>query len=150
MLHSQNKQQSGFGHAAQLDNPDLPLKSLLEAQALTASLVSAAQAEYDKWDESDVDTYAGGGICHLIADEMVRVLDCGGIDASSVSSSHEQHVYVACKLAGGVYSLDIRNSIYERGAAFTWSKIAGVRFDASCLDWYRVDPDPKGYAAYLD
>lgn len=150
MLHSQNTQQSGFGHAAQLDNPDLPLKPLLEAQALTASLVNAAQAEYDKWDESDVDTYAGGGICHLIADELVRILDTAGVEASSVSSTHEQHVFAACKLAEGVFALDIPCYIYERGAAFTWTKVAGVKFDSSCLVWYRVDADPDGYEAYLE
>jgi hypothetical protein len=126
------------------------LPTLSHAKTLTPQLLEAAQAEYDKWDESDEDTYAGGGICHFIAEELVRVLDASGIEASSVSSMHEQHVYVACKLVEGVFTLDIPYSLYERGALFTWSKIQGVRFDVHSLVWTQVDSNPGMYEKYIE
>lgn len=150
MLVSENLPHPALSHLAQFASVAEHLKSLAHAQALSPLLLGAAQAEYDKWDESDEDTYAGGGICHLIAEEMVGVLDTAGIEASMVGSTHEQHVYVACKLATGVYTLDIPYSIYERGSMFTWWKIHGVKFDVSCLVWYRVDVDPEAYERYID
>jgi hypothetical protein len=126
------------------------LLTLREAKALAPALVQSAQACYDEWDESDVDTYAGGGICHLIADGLVDVLQAAGIDAQTTCSSFEQHVYVICQLAEGVYSLDIPHRLYEIGSMFTWSKIPDVTFDASSLDWFRVDTDPDRFEEYLE
>ncbi len=126
------------------------LPTLALAQALAPQLVAVAQLEYDKWDESDLDTYAGGGICHLIAEELVSVLDAAGIEASTVSSTHEQHVYVVCKLQEGVVTLDIPYGLYEHGAMFTWSKIHGVQFEPLDLAWYKVDRDPEGYERYIE
>jgi hypothetical protein len=130
--------------------PDSALKTLSQAQACTPALVAATQAEYDRWDESDEDTYGGGGICHLIADELVRVLDEAGIEASSVSSMHEQHVYVGVKVAEGVYALDVPYSQYEVGSMFTWTKIQGVVFGPQSLTWYRVSANPDDYESYLE
>ena len=124
--------------------------TLREAQALAPGLLQSAQACYDEWDESDVDTYAGGGICHLIADALVEILQAAGIDAQTTSSSFEQHVYVICQLAEGVYSLDIPYRLYEVGSMFTWSKISDVTFDASSLDWFRIDADPDRFEEYLE
>lgn len=130
--------------------PSVALKTLEQAQACTPALVAATQAEYDRWDESDEDTYGGGGICHLIADELVRVLDEAGIEASTVSSMHEQHVYVGVKLVEGVYALDVPYSQYEIGSMFTWTKIQGVVFGPESLTWYRVSANPDDYKAYVE
>lgn len=127
--------------------PALP--RLAAAQALADQLVAAAQREYDDWDESDVDTFAGGGICHLIADKLVGVLDQAGIEACSISSCHEQHVYVACQLAEGVITLDMPHWLYERGAGFTWAKLANVVFTTADLVWYCADANPNAYSAYI-
>jgi hypothetical protein len=129
--------------------PSLGLASLASAQALTAELVRVAQDEYDQWDESDEDTYGGGGICHLIADRLVAVLDEVGVEAASVSSTHEQHVYVACQLAEGVFTLDVPYCLYEFGSMFQWTKIQNVRFTLDSLVWEPVSPDPETYAAYI-
>lgn len=126
------------------------LPSLLHAQNLAPSLVAAAQEEYDCWDESDVDTYGGGGICHLIAERLAQVLSGAGIEAASVDSCHEQHTYVACQLAEGVVILDIPHRLYEIGAGYGWTKIAGVVFDPGCLVWDCIDPNPAAYARYVD
>ena len=148
-LASAHPETSGFWPLA--PDPDARvLQPLALAKALAPALVAAAQAQYDEWDESDVDTYAGGGICHLIADAMVGVLDTAGITATTVSSNCEQHVYVACVLACGVYTLDIHYSLYERGGGFRWTKIQGVTFDEHYLTWYRIDADPGQFEAYLE
>lgn len=65
------------------------LKSIKDAQALGVQLISRAQVCYDEWDESDIDTYGGGGICHLIAEAMVDVLLEAGIDAQTTDSNFE-------------------------------------------------------------
>jgi hypothetical protein len=124
--------------------------SLATAQLLAEQLAAAAQQEYDDWDETDVDTYAGGGICHLIAERLVGILDQAGIEACSVSSSHEQHVYVACQLAEGVVTLDVPHYLYERGAGFSWTKLPGVIFTANSLAWYTADTNPDAYLAYVE
>lgn len=126
------------------------LKSIKDAQALGAQLISRAQACYDEWDESDIDTYGGGGICHLIAEAMVDVLLEAGIEAQTTDSNFEQHTYVVCRLAEGVYSLDIPFSIYEKGAAYTWAKLPNVTFEVSDLEWTRLDRNPQRYWQYAE
>ena len=79
------------------------LVSVKVAEALRPNMAHAAQVVYDRWDEEDIDTYAGGGICHYIADAICDVLDKKGIECSPVSSCHEQHVYVIARFLEGVY-----------------------------------------------
>ena len=129
-------------------SPALPL--LAAAQALADQLVAVAQREYDDWDESDVDKFSGGGICHLIAEKLVGVFDRAGIEASYVWSCHEQHAYVACQLAEGVITLDVPHRLYKRGAGFTWTKLPNVVFSAADLAWYCVDANPAAYSAYIE
>lgn len=126
------------------------LSTLDQAKSLTSQLVAAVQAEYDRWDETDIDTYAGGGICHLIADTLVSVLDDGGITACTVSSNCEVHVYVACQLAEGVFTLDVPHRLYEVGGGYSWTKVPGIRFDASCLDWFRLSADPMEFGSVAE
>lgn len=130
------------------ENVALELHSLAQAQSLTPELLAAAQRQYDAWDESDVDTYAGGGICHLIADDLAQVLSRKGIEASSVSSSHEQHVYVALQVAEGVYTLDIPWPVYERGGGYNWTKLPSVTFEPQHLVWSQVSEHPSAFESY--
>mgnify|MGYP003432277997 CR=1 FL=1 len=134
----------------QMTGPSSGLPTLAQAQALADTLMAVAQAEYNQWDEADVDTYGGGGICHLIADRLAAVLEESGIEASSVSSSNEEHTYAACQLAEGVFILNIPHGLYEIGGGCSWTKIAGVTFTEHSLVWYQVDPDPNKFAAYID
>jgi len=126
------------------------LPSVSKAKAMVPQLVSRAQQDYDSWDESDKDTYAGGGICHIIADSICDVLISAGIDCSPVSSCHEQHVYVAAKFAEGVYSIDIPYHVYETGGGFSWEKLPDVKFDPGHVVFYRVSGDPNDFEAYTD
>ena len=114
---------------------------------LIPKIVTAAQKVYDQWDETDEDTYGGGGICHLIADGVCNVLDdIKGASCSSVSSSHEVHVFA---VIGQVHSdddkecyvVDIPYSYYEHGGGYSWTKIPDVRFRSSMVHIMRVSYD---------
>lgn len=133
-----------------LASANSPLCSLSRAKSLSPLLVLAIQAQYDNWDESDVDTFAEGGICHYLAEAMAGVLSNAEITAATVSCMHEQHVYVVCQLAEGVYKLDVPYSRYERGGGYRWSKIPNVVFDSTDLDWYLLDIQPLAFEDYLD
>lgn len=126
------------------------LPSINKIKSLAPKIAKAAQAVYDKWDEEDRDTYAGGGICHLIADSIVDLLYSARIECQTVSSSYEQHVYTVAKVKEGVYSVDIPHSLYENGGGFSWTKIPDVEFDPRDVELYRIDGDPKSYPQYVD
>lgn len=123
---------------------------LAEAQQLNAHFAAIAQRVYDEWDESDVDTYAGGGICHFIAEALAVACGENRIEAVTVSCTQEQHVYVICQLADGVYALDIPYRLYEVGSMFSWKKIHGVQFAADFISWFCLDSNPANYEQYLE
>lgn len=124
------------------------LRTFSDAKRLAPELLATAQRVYDDWDETDTDTYAGGGICHLIAEAMANVLCEKAIDATTLSSSHEQHVFVALQVAEGVYTLDIPWSVYETGGGFSWQKLPNVTFEERHLVWFQVSRDPLDFESY--
>jgi len=63
--------------AEDTDNRSLP--SVNAAKQVMPRILAAAQRVYNDWDENDRDTYAGGGICHIIADAICDVLGELGI-----------------------------------------------------------------------
>jgi hypothetical protein len=130
------------------DNENLP--SVNMAKSLIPRILIKVQETYDNWDEEDLDTYAGGGICHLIADDVCGILSNKGIDCTTVSCSHEQHVYVAAKFSEGVYTIDIPYHIYETGGGFSWKKISGIKFDINDVVFYRTSSDPDDFKNYID
>jgi len=119
--------------------------SLRTIKQLAPQIAKVAQHAYDEWNEENKDVYAGGGICHIIADAILEVLDKNGITATTQSSSHEQHVYVVAKVSDGVYMEDIHHSIYERGGGFSWTKIPGVEFSPEDITFYRISSDPNEF-----
>lgn len=129
-------------------------QSLSVLMGVRGELAAAAQAVYDEWTqdaEGNDEEYGAGGICHDIADAMVGVLDRHGIDSQSVSQSiGDVHVYVIAKVKEGVYSVDIPPSTYERGSAYTWTKIDGVKFDANDIDISRIDANPDRFEDYIE
>lgn len=109
-----------------------------QIKALIPQLLQAAQRVYDDWDE-DEDEYAGGGICHLIADAMCEVFMKAGIPCNTVSGQQgEVHVWSVVLIEEGeqpvVYSVDIPPYVYETGGGYSWQKIQGVTFTAEHLD----------------
>jgi hypothetical protein len=119
--------------------------------AAKPDLAKVAQEEYDQWDESNVDEYAEGGICHLIADRMADVLNGRGIEASTVSAQiGKQHVWVVARTSDGVYTVDIPPGVYETGGGYHWKKIPDVTFEAGDVVIDRLSRDPGDFDQYLD
>lgn len=135
------------GVAEDTDNRSLP--SVNAAKQAMPRILAAAQRVYNDWDESDRDTYAGGGICHIIADAICDVLGDLGVDSSPVSCSYEQHVYVAGRFEEGIYTIDIPYHIYETGGGFSWKKIPAVTFEPRDVVFYRVSGDPDDFEQYI-
>ena len=127
------------------DEEELDLPSVQVGESLRPQLIKVAQVEYDEWDEENVDHYAGGGICHFIADEFCDVLSQHGINCSTVSSDHEQHVYVVAQFAEGCYSIDLHYNYYETGGGFTWSKIPNVVLHPDDIHFYRASSNPRDF-----
>ena len=115
------------------------LPSIVDIKKMVPILSKIAQKVYDDWDEEDIDTYGGGGICHLIAEEIASYLNVQGVDTRTISSNFEQHVYCLSKLKEGIYSIDIHWSYYEAGGGFSWKKTPNVIFDGSEIEFYLVD-----------
>ena len=128
------------------------LPSVAVMNGLKVRLARAAQMVYDAWEQDEHgndDEYGGGGICHDIADAMVEVLDGSGIESRSVSQSiGEVHMFVVAKFAEGIYSIDIPPQTYERGSAYTWAKIPGVKFGPEDIDLFLLDKDPDNFDEY--
>lgn len=98
------------------------LNNSINVKQLIPIILPKIQQEYDQWDETLVDEYANGGICHLIADQISTILWSHNIENTTYSSNFEQHVYCIVKVIEGIFDIDIPPSIYETGAAFTWKK----------------------------
>jgi hypothetical protein len=132
------------------DDTNEQLPSVNQAKNLLPMILPKVQTAYDDWDEIDVDTYAGGGICHILADAICDVLGNNGIECTPVSSSHEQHVYVAGKFSEGIYIIDIPYHIYETGGGFSWKKIPNITFETGDVTFYRSSSDPADWKNYTD
>lgn len=142
---------------AQLDDDDTEepdysnLKTVNELKSIYPRLISAAQKIYDEWDEELYDEYAGGGICHIIADEFAGILNSFGYEATTVSQQiGEVHVYCIFKAQEGVFTLDISPYSYESGGGYSWTKNPDVIFDESYLELYKITNDPSEFEDYID
>ena len=142
---------------AQFDSLALKLKSL------KSTFVAKAQEIYDDWDE-DLEVYAGGGICHLIADGFVEILNQNFPDKTSftISDPNEVHVYAAIIDANmeeiddendevyDIYYIDIHHSTYETGAGYNWKKIPNVIFGTDDLSIYKSTEDIENLKMLMD
>lgn len=130
------------------------LKSVtVMTDVILQKIAAAAQNQYDMWaqNEEGYDEELGsGGICHLIAEELAGILCEVGIEAQTVSSTHEQHVYVVAKFREGVYQIDIPYHTYERGGGFTWKKLPGIIFDTGHVSIVKLDSNPQKFYLYID
>jgi len=128
------------------------LKTLQQLKQKAPELVKAAQKVYDDWDQSDPDEgdwqVGHGGICHLIVDAMLDVLN--DFDATSLSLDTEVHVIMVVKLKEGVFSVDLPHSIYEKGGGYNWTKLPDVVFESSDLAIDKISGNPEDFNEYLD
>ena len=142
---------------AQTENLEQKIKSL------RSTFAKKAQEIYDSWDE-DIEVYAGGGICHLIADGFVEILSENFPDLASftVSDPNEVHVYSAIINASfeqledeteevfEIYYVDIHHSTYETGGGYSWKKIPNIIFDASDVSIYKSVEDVNNLKMIMD
>lgn len=112
-------------------------------------IIEGVQRVYAEWDESDLDTYAGGGICHLIADEICDILLNNDIECCTISFESEQHMCVAIKY-DGVYLLDIPYDIYETGSTYRWKKRKGITFTTKDIFISKISNNPEEYSQYCE
>ena len=130
------------------------LNSIKEIDPIKDELAAAAQNEYDNWIQDEHgynDELGSGGICHLIADELIDVLYKHNIHrCQTVSSCHEQHVYVVGQFREGIYLIDVPYQYYETGGGFTWKKRPNIKFDADYIHVHRLDSNPRKLSQYTD
>jgi len=121
---------------------------------LRGALIAAAQQCYDDWvlDDDGYDFEVGaGGICHLIADEFVDILNSNGYEAVSVNSQiGENHVWSVVKMDDGVWEVDIPPYCYETGGGYTWEKIPDIKFDVDDVVINMLSSDPEDFRDYLE
>jgi len=126
-------------------------------KSLTSAFVDAAQQIYDDWDENP-DVYGGGGICHLIADSFVEIINKNYPNYTTTTFTRDdiQHVETI------VYNIDpdilydeddesndlvelvivgLSPFIYERGGGFSWTKIPEVEFSNNDITFYKTTVD---------
>lgn len=117
-------------------------------------MVKVAQEQYDAWKQDhngQNDELGSGGICHLIADDLIGVLYRHKIEnVQSVCSNYEQHVYVIGQFKEGIYEIDIPYDVYETGGGYTWKKIPDVQFSRNDIVISRLSSDPSEYNNYVD
>lgn len=137
--------------------PDEPNMKMSESVSFTNSikdeLAQAAQKVYDGWEQNEegyCDSFGHGGICGDIANVMTEILWKYDIECTTVSSNHEQHVYVVAKTDEGVFSVDIPWSHYETGGGFCWKKIPDVELTSWDIQIYHISSDPEEYNQYIE
>ena len=126
--------------SALFEHRRIPLPRQIET--LIPQVLAAAQGVYDDWDENP-DEYAGGGICHLMADAVADVFNSHDIEATTQSAEQgEQHVWAVVLIRTpyddgdetiAVYEVDIPPGVYETGSGYAWKKIPDVKFDRNDL-----------------
>lgn len=116
-----------------------------------ALIVKTAQMIYDKWDENP-DVYAGGGICHLIADAIVEVIYKLGVENVTTVSCDigDIHVHTAVQTKEGVFIIDISPYTYETGGGYSWKKVPDVVFYPDDLTIYQASADPGDWKNYME
>ena len=120
-------------------------------QKYTKQIADIAQKQYDDWDHllsTDPDTareeYAGGGICHLIADGIARLFNNDPmLDAKTISYDDEVHVATVVRLASDEHSdefemttVDIPWRVYETGGGYQWEPITNVHIQLEDVTYF--------------
>lgn len=140
------------------DEAEFDVSSLNSVSEITDvvkdEMVKVAQEQYDAWKQDhngQNDELGSGGICHLIADDLINVLYRHKIEnVQSVCSNYEQHVYVVGQFKEGIYEIDIPYDVYETGGGYTWKKIPDVKFSRNDIVISRLSSDPSEYSNYVD
>lgn len=129
------------------------MKKIEDLTPLFHQISQIGQKEYDAWSQDDTgyDEEVGfGGICHLIADQIVYYLNSTGFESVSHSLDSEVHVLVIVKLQDGVYALDIPYNYYEAGAGYVWKKKPNIIFDKTFVTLNKISGKIEDFEQYLN
>lgn len=129
------------------------MKTFDELNQLKSKIAECGQIQYDQWsqDEQGYDHEVGvGGICHLIVDEIIKLLDKHQFESLSYSLDSEVHVVTVVQLKEGVFILDIPYQYYEKGGGYQWKKIPNVIFDETFVTISKISSDPQYFETYKD
>jgi hypothetical protein len=116
------------------------------------ALAAAAQKVYDEWQQNEEgydEELGGGGICHIIADEMSDVLFDNKIYNLQTQCTDQPHVYLIGKFKEGIFTIDIPYYVYESGGGWTWKKKPDVKFDESHVEIYQLDSNYRSWKKYV-
>lgn len=134
------------------EDPDYSnIKSVKELEPLRAELAAAAQKVYDSWGPDEHgNVWCGsqegpGGICHLIVDEILDVLNKHGFDCMPYSHDTMVHVSTFVKTREGLAEVDIDPYRYETGGGYNWEKIPDVTFDPEDVSISIINKDPASF-----
>lgn len=112
-----------------------------------------AQQAYNEWNQNEegYDEELGtGGICQIVADEMLDVLHSHGIYNVQTQCSDDPHVYLIGKFKEGIFTIDIPYHVYESGGGWSWKKKPDVKFDVHHVIVWRLDPSYRKWKKYTD
>jgi hypothetical protein len=115
------------------------------------ALAAAAQKVYDEWQQNEEgydEELGGGGICHIIADEMADILWQSKIYNLQTQCTDQPHVYLIGKFKEGIFTVDIPYYVYESGGGFSWKKKPDVKFDESHVEIYQLDHSYRNWKKY--
>lgn len=119
-------------------------------QKYKIKIAELAQNEYDEW-VGTIEAghaegiYYGGGICHLIADKIIDLLNNDNLlDARSISYSHEVHVATLVRWRDDensnenfqVCTVDIPWHIYETGGGYSFDPLPNVNITSDDVTFY--------------
>lgn len=125
---------------------------LEELRALSPSIIAAAQAELDAWqqDEDGMDEELGsGGACQEISGAISRIIgEAGGTTAEIFTEFDGGHVFLMAHLEEGAFSVDIPPFVYEHGAGYSWTKRDGVQLSVPDLVIQKLE-DSMSEAEFL-
>jgi GNAT superfamily N-acetyltransferase len=127
-------------------------------QSLKQEIAREAQAIYDEWVDAlkhdEAEEYAGGGICHFIADKICDVVNrSGNYDCKTISYDHVQHVATICRPLYieddegviEVCTIDVPYYLYETGGGFSWEPLEDVEIVPNDVTFYYQTMDLENF-----
>ena len=132
------------------------LKSIKDLEPLRAELARAAQSVYDDWSTDEHGNIwcrsqeGPGGICHLIADDIINVLSQHGFECTSYSHDTRVHVSTFVKTREGLVEVDIDPYLYETGGGYNWAKIPDVTIGPDDISIHVINQDWKAFDEFSE